>query len=86
LTSPLISVARLRKDYSVKNGRLTAIADVSFDLRAGEFLAVVGPSGCRCLGRVPRRRGRIGTEAFGERESWAPIKNSKRWRLRSLYS
>jgi NitT/TauT family transport system ATP-binding protein len=46
LTSPLISVARLRKDYSVKNGRLTAIADVSFDLRAGEFLAVVGPSGC----------------------------------------
>ena len=44
--APLISVAGLRKDYAVAGGRLTAIADVSFDLAEGEFLAVVGPSGC----------------------------------------
>ena len=42
----LISVSRLRKEYATKDGRLTAIEDVSFDIREGEFLAVVGPSGC----------------------------------------
>ena len=42
----LISVSRLRKEYATKDGRLTAIEDVSFQIREGEFLAVVGPSGC----------------------------------------
>ncbi|MDE0058485.1 MAG: ABC transporter ATP-binding protein [Defluviicoccus sp.] len=42
----LISVSRLRKEYATKDGRLTAIEDVSFDILEGEFLAVVGPSGC----------------------------------------
>ena len=42
----LISVSRLRKEYATRDGRLTAIEDVSFDIREGEFLAVVGPSGC----------------------------------------
>jgi NitT/TauT family transport system ATP-binding protein len=46
LSSPLISVSRLRKDYPVKRGRITAIADISFELEAGAFLSVVGPSGC----------------------------------------
>ena len=44
--SPLISVSRLRKDYATNDGRLTAIKDISFDIREGEFFAVVGPSGC----------------------------------------
>jgi NitT/TauT family transport system ATP-binding protein len=46
VAEPLISVTGLRKAYATAGGRLVAIDDVSFELAAGEFLAVVGPSGC----------------------------------------
>jgi NitT/TauT family transport system ATP-binding protein len=46
-TQPLIAVNGLRKEYAVAGGgRVLALDNVSFDLPAGEFLAVVGPSGC----------------------------------------
>ena len=38
----MLRVEHLKKSY----GPVEAIADVSFDVRAGEFVCVVGPSGC----------------------------------------
>jgi NitT/TauT family transport system ATP-binding protein len=38
----MLHVEHLKKDY----GTVEAIHDVSFDVRAGEFVCVVGPSGC----------------------------------------
>jgi NitT/TauT family transport system ATP-binding protein len=46
VAEPLITVAGLRKAYATSGGRLLAIDGLSFDLAAGEFLALVGPSGC----------------------------------------
>lgn len=52
-TAPLLQVHGLAKRFMVSRDRLfgprpslTAVADVSFDLAAGETLAVVGESGC----------------------------------------
>jgi len=38
----MLTVEHLKKSY----GTVEAIGDVSFDVRAGEFVCVVGPSGC----------------------------------------
>lgn len=42
----LIKVENLCVDYKVKDGYLSAVSDVSFEIRKGEILAVVGESGC----------------------------------------
>lgn len=48
---PLISVDKLQKSY----GEVTALSDISFEVRASELTAIIGPSGCgkstllRCL-------------------------------------
>ena len=47
-----ISLTQVRKEFVTRgeNGgpsaRFTALEDITFDVRSGEFLAVVGPSGC----------------------------------------
>ena len=41
MTTPLLEVRNLRKRY----GGVDAVADVSFDLAAGEMLALIGPNG-----------------------------------------
>lgn len=47
---PLLVVRSLSKNYSARAGRhhalIHAVADVSFDLRSGQTLGVVGESGC----------------------------------------
>ncbi len=52
-TSPLLRVRNLRKYFPVRGGILArpvgwvqAVEDVSFDIRSGETLALVGESGC----------------------------------------
>ncbi len=58
---PILVAKNLSKTYPNGNGGLAALENVSFSLRAQEFLCVVGPSGCgkttllRLLGglRVP---------------------------------
>jgi ABC-type nitrate/sulfonate/bicarbonate transport system ATPase subunit len=41
-----IEVRALHKSYESDKGRLPVVEDVSFNVRDGEFVAVVGPSGC----------------------------------------
>ena len=41
LNAPALSV----RDLSVKYGKTTALADVNFDVRRGDRVAVVGPNG-----------------------------------------
>jgi NitT/TauT family transport system ATP-binding protein len=44
---PLLEVERLSKSYRQVGGATTvAIAEISFQVEAGEFVAFVGPSGC----------------------------------------
>ncbi|MBW4721151.1 ABC transporter ATP-binding protein [Saccharothrix obliqua] len=42
----MLSVAELGHTYQAKDGAHTAIADLSFEVGAGELVCVVGPSGC----------------------------------------
>jgi len=42
----LLQVQNLSKQYRTRHGVINAVADVSFDVAAGETLALVGESGC----------------------------------------
>jgi len=46
ITADAIAVRDLSKHYSTRDGRITALQDITFAVREGEFVAVVGPSGC----------------------------------------
>ncbi len=41
-----LSVRHLKTAFDTENGRVRAVDDVSFDLKAGQILGVVGESGC----------------------------------------
>lgn len=66
-SSPVLSVRHLGKDYAIGRAEpKVAVQDVSFDVRRGEFVCVVGPSGAgkttllRCLaGLNPPTRGEV---------------------------
>jgi len=44
--SPLLVVDDIVKRFITPEGEITAVDHMSFDVKAGEFLAVIGPSGC----------------------------------------
>jgi peptide/nickel transport system ATP-binding protein len=46
VTTPILEVRELKVEYSTAAGPALAVSGVSFDLAPGEFLAVVGESGC----------------------------------------
>lgn len=52
--SELLEVSNLKKYFPVSGGFLHAVDDVTFSLRTGETLGIVGESGCgkSTLGRV----------------------------------
>ena len=43
---PLLTASKLTKTYVTGEARVTALAGVSFDVEAGDFVALMGPSGC----------------------------------------
>jgi peptide/nickel transport system ATP-binding protein len=45
MTAPVLTIGGLRVDFKGRRGALTALRDVSFDLKAGRTLALVGESG-----------------------------------------
>jgi ABC-type nitrate/sulfonate/bicarbonate transport system ATPase subunit len=45
-TDSKISLQGVRKSFEKDQERLEVISDLSFDVRDGEFVAIVGPSGC----------------------------------------
>ena len=61
-----ISAAGLIKRFAARGGELTAVDNVSFEVREGEFIALLGPSGCGkstilniVAGLLPRSGGRV---------------------------
>ena len=42
----LLSLKNVSLTYQTKNDEITAIKDLSFDINEGEFVSLIGPSGC----------------------------------------
>ena len=42
----LLSINNLKKNYNTINGEIEAIKDISFDVKEGDLIAIVGSSGC----------------------------------------
>ncbi|MFG1396266.1 ABC transporter ATP-binding protein [Xanthobacter sp. VTT E-85237] len=63
---PLLRVNRLRTSIATERGRMTVVNDVSFEVRAGRTLCIVGESGCgksitslSVMRLLPKPQGRI---------------------------
>lgn len=44
--SNLLSIKNIKKNYNTINGEVEAIKDISFDVKEGNLIAIVGSSGC----------------------------------------
>ena len=43
----ILKIKNVSKKYQHKNGETVAIKDVNLKVRKGEFISIIGPSGCR---------------------------------------
>ncbi len=46
MNKPILQLRNIAYSYHSLSGEIPALSDISFDVKEGEFLAVVGPSGC----------------------------------------
>lgn len=44
--TPILSVSSVTMRFGTASNGVTAVDDVSFDIRPGEFVSIIGPSGC----------------------------------------
>ena len=44
--TPTLRIKNVSKHFETGKGRVTAVDDVSLDIRQGEFISIIGPSGC----------------------------------------
>jgi len=42
----LLEIKNLKKSYETKSGKVDAIENISLDVKEGDFIAIVGSSGC----------------------------------------
>ena len=75
MEAPLLDVQKLRVEFFLRRGTLTAVDDVSFSLREKESLGIVGETGCgksmtalSILGLVPCPPGKISGQVIFEGE------------------
>jgi NitT/TauT family transport system ATP-binding protein len=66
---PLIRVEGVSKIYRTRDGEVESLKPLTFDIGAGEFMAIVGPSGCgkstllkMVAGLLPASAGRISVD------------------------
>lgn len=43
----ILEIKNIGKKYQHKNGEIVAIKDINFKVKPGEFISIIGPSGCR---------------------------------------
>lgn len=43
----ILEIRNIGKKYQHKNGETIAIKDINFKVSKGEFISIIGPSGCR---------------------------------------
>jgi putative ABC transport system ATP-binding protein len=86
---PLVQVHDLVREYEMGEDRVHALRGVSFDVREGEYVAIVGPSGCgkstllNLLGVIDRPTSGSVTIA-GERVDRLPDARATEFRLRAI--
>ncbi|MEV6703003.1 ABC transporter ATP-binding protein [Streptomyces sp. NPDC051453] len=90
---PLLRVEGLRTEFRLKDGPVTAVNDVSFDVHPGQMLGIVGESGsgksvtARSIMRMLRPPGEVvaGSVAYGDSDLLAlPEREMRRWRGRKV--
>ena len=42
----ILEVKNICKTYQAKNGEIEALKNISFDIKEGEYISIIGPSGC----------------------------------------
>ena len=43
----VLKLKNVSKRYQAKNGEVEALSGISFNVKEGEFVSIIGPSGCR---------------------------------------
>ena len=51
-SNDILVIDNLSKIYHTNNSEITAIKDLNLNIKDGEFVAIVGPSGCGGFGKI----------------------------------
>ena len=51
----VLKLKNVSKKYQAKNGEVEALSNISFEVKQGEFVSIIGPSGCRKINPLVNR-------------------------------